>query len=208
MRSIPFRGSVFCVVLGLAMSANAQQATVEAETNTEAAASAPAAVVEAYAATAPEATAAAEAEVQTEQSAAPADAEAATPATPAAAPEAATAPATTGKIAPPPEGKGQIVFFREKKFAGAAVRYKVREGETELGKLSSGTYFVHVTEPGTHEYTVHSEAKDLLPLEVEPGETYYVIGSISMGFMVGRPNLSPSDQAAFDAMSAKLKTAN
>jgi hypothetical protein len=206
MRSIPFRGSVFCVVLGLAMSANAQQATVEAETNTEAAASA--AATEADAATAPEATAAAEAEVQAEASAAPVDAQPATPATPAAAPEAATAPATTGKIAPPPAGKGQIVFFREKKFAGAAVRYKVREGETELGKLSSGTYFVHVTEPGTHEYTVHSEAKDLLPVEVESGETYYVIGSISMGFMVGRPNLSPSDQAAFDAMSAKLKTAN
>jgi hypothetical protein len=202
MRSIPFRGSVFCVVLGLAMSAHAQEAVVEAETSTEAATSAAAAT------TAPEATAATEAEVQTEASAAPVDAQPTAPATPATAPEAATAPATTGKIAPPPEGKGQIVFFREKKFAGAAVRYKVREGETELGKLSSGTYFVHVTEPGTHEYTVHSEAKDLLPLEVEAGETYYVIGSISMGFMVGRPNLSPSEQATFDAMSAKLKAAN
>jgi hypothetical protein len=202
MRSIPFRGSVFCVVLGLAMSAHAQEAVVEAETSTEAATSAAAAT------TAPEATAATEAEVQTEASAAPVDAQPTAPATPATAPEAATAPATTGKIAPPPEGKGQIVFFREKKFAGAAVRYKVREGETELGKLSSGTYFVHVTEPGTHEYTVHTTAKDVLPLEVEPGETYYVIGSVSIGFMMGRPNLSPSDQAAFDAMSAKLKAAN
>ena len=203
MRSLPFRGSVLCIVLGLAMSAHAQEATVEAETSTEAAASAPA---EAGAATVPEA--AAEAGVQTEDAAAPVDAEPATSATPAAAPEAAMAPATTGKIAPPPEGKGQIVFFREKKLAGSAVRYKVREGETELGKLSSGTYFVHVTEPGTHEYTVRTTAKDVLPLEVESGETYYVVGSVSIGFMMGRPNLSPSDQAAFDAMSAKLKSAN
>lgn len=120
---------------------------------------------------------------------------------------AAAAPAANGKIGAPPEGKGQIVFFREKKFAGAAVKYKVREGETELGKLSSGTYFVHVTDPGAHEYTVHSEAKDILNLEVEAGETYYVIGSISMGFLAGRPNLSPSDQAAFDAMADKLKVA-
>jgi pyruvate/2-oxoglutarate dehydrogenase complex dihydrolipoamide acyltransferase (E2) component len=123
--------------------------------------------------------------------------------------DAATAdtPAGAGKIAAPPQGKGQIVFFREKKFAGAAVKYKVREGETELGKLSSGTYFVHVTDPGAHAYTVHSEAKDILNMEVEAGETYYVIGSISMGFLAGRPNLSPSDQAIFNGMEAKLKPA-
>ena len=115
--------------------------------------------------------------------------------------------ATNGKIAPPPAGKGQIVFFREKKFAGSAIRYKVREGEAELGKLSSGTYFVHATDPGAHEYTVHSEAKDILNMEVEAGETYYVIGGVTMGLFAGHPNLSPSDQVAFDGMAEKLKPA-
>ena len=52
-----------------------------------------------------------------------------------------------------------------------------------------------------------SEAKDLLNLEVEAGETHYVVGGITMGFMAGRPNLSPSDQAAFDGMASKLKPA-
>lgn len=88
------------------------------------------------------------------------------------APEAAPAPAPAASdslIGAPSEGMGQIVFFREKKFAGAAVKYKVREGETELGKLSSGTYFVASVAPGTHQYTVHSEAKDVLTLEVEAG---------------------------------------
>lgn len=112
-----------------------------------------------------------------------------------------------GLVPAPPAGKGQVVFFREKKFAGAGVRYKVREGEAELGKLSSGTYFIHVTEPGQHEYTVHSEAKDVLNLEVEEGETYYVIGSVTMGFLAGRPNLSPSDQPTFQGMSGELKQA-
>ena len=130
----------------------------------------------------------------------------ATTAAPAAEAVAATAVAA-GLIGAPPAGKGQIVFFREKKFAGGGVNYKVREGENELGKLSSGTYFVYATEPGAHEYTVHSEAKDILNLEVEAGETYYVVGGITMGFMAGRPNLSPSDQAAFDGMASKLKPA-
>lgn len=149
--------------------------------------------------------------------AAPAEAADAAP-SPAPQEQAAPAPATVADapapasqskgaiaIAAPEAGKGQIVFFREKKFAGAAVNYIVREGETELGKLSSGSYFVVAVEPGAHAYTVHSEAKDVLNLEVEAGETYYVIGGITMGFLAGRPNLSPSDQAAFDAMSGKLK---
>lgn len=135
---------------------------------------------------------------------------------PAAEPTATEAPASAaeapavapgGLVGTPPEGMGQIVFFREKKFAGAAVKYKVREGETELGKLSSGTYFIQAVEPGTHQYTVHSEAKDVLTLEVEAGETYYVRGSVTMGFMAGRPNLSPSDEATFNGMAKELKAA-
>lgn len=143
------------------------------------------------------------------QDAAAPSVDAAPAATAVAAVEVAATPAAaqSGLIALPPEGKGQVVFFREKKFAGSAVRYKVREGEQELGKLSSGAFFVHVTEPGTHEYTVHSEAKDILTLEVEPGETYYVQGDITMGVLMGRPNLSPKDAATFEAMSAKLKPA-
>lgn len=140
-------------------------------------------------------------------------AEVATPADPApaesAAPSDASAPAATqaaGPISAPAEGMGQIVFFREKKFAGAAIRYKVREGDTELGKLASGTYFVVPVAPGPHQYTVHSEAKDILNLEVEAGETYYVSGSVTMGLFAGHPNLSPSDQATFEGMLPKLKS--
>jgi hypothetical protein len=124
---------------------------------------------------------------------------------------AAAAPATKAAVSPPasvaaPSGNnGTVVFFREKKFAGGAVSFKVREGEQELGKLSSGTYFVAAVPPGPHAFTVHSEAKDVLNLEVESGETYYVQGSISMGLMVGRPNLAPSSEATFSAMKEKLR---
>ena len=113
---------------------------------------------------------------------------------------AAAAPETTANAA-----TGTVVFFREKKFAGAAIRYKVRENGVELCKLASGTYCTVKTAVGKHVYTVHSEAKDVLTLEVESGETYYVIGGVSMGVFAGHPNLSPSDQATFDGMKAKLK---
>jgi hypothetical protein len=132
-------------------------------------------------------------------------------ATEAAAPAVATATApaaTASNVGAPEAGKALIVFFRPSKFTGAAVGFKVREGETELGKLRNGKYFVANVEPGTHQYTVHSEAKDVLTLEVEAGETYYVQGTITMGFMAGRPNLSPSDQATFDGIAGKLKLAD
>lgn len=121
------------------------------------------------------------------------------------APASAATSATASMIGAVPEGKGQVVFFRPSKFMGAAVGFIVREGQVELGKLRNGNYFVAAVEPGTHQYIVHSEAKDILTLEVEAGETYYVQGSIAMGVMAGRPNLSPSDRATFDAVASKLK---
>ena len=115
---------------------------------------------------------------------------------------------SAGLIGAAPDGKGQIVFFRPSKMVGAAIGFKVREGETELGKLRNGRYFVASVEPGTHEYVVHSETQDVLTIEVEAGETYYVQGTLGMGIVTGRPNLSPSDEGTFNGLSTKLKMAN
>lgn len=130
--------------------------------------------------------------------------EAAPPAVAAETSAPSTQP-SAGVVPPPAEGKGQVVFFREKKFVGAAISYKVREGDTEIGKLGNGSYIVLAVEPGKHDYHMQGETKDVLTLEVEAGETYYVQGSISMGIVAGRPNLSPSDQASFEALAPKLK---
>jgi hypothetical protein len=58
---------------------------------------------------------------------------------------------------------------------------------------------------GKHSSEGHSEAKDVLTLEVESGETYYVQGSLSVGVLAGHPNLAPSSKEAFEALKAKLK---
>jgi hypothetical protein len=137
--------------------------------------------------------------------AAPAESAAPAPAAESAAPAAPVAGGVVapGEIGQPPAGYGQIVFFRPSKFVGMAVGFKVREAGEELGLMKNGSYFVIAATPGRHEYEVYSEAKDILPVEV--GEVYYVSGSLSMGVMVGRPNLTPSDAAAFEAVRAKLK---
>lgn len=102
-------------------------------------------------------------------------------------------------IPPPPAGKGQIVFFRTGTIIGAALGCSVNEKGQKISSLGSGKYFILVTEPGRHEYMVKSEAKDVLALEVEADETQYALCKIKMGMMVGRPDLSPSTEAAFKA---------
>jgi outer membrane murein-binding lipoprotein Lpp len=117
----------------------------------------------------------------------------------------ATAPAAASTNTAPGKDQGTVVFFRESKFAGSAISYKVRENQVELGKLSSGNYFIVNLPKGPHQFEVHSEAKDVLHMEVEPGQTYYFLGTLSMGFMAGHPHLEPSTAAVFESMKPKLK---
>lgn len=100
---------------------------------------------------------------------------------------------------------GTVVFFREKKFVGGGIAYKVRENGVELCKLKNGSYCTVQVPVGKHAYEVHSEAKDVLNLEVESGETYYVSFGVSVGVFAGHPNLSPSSKTAYDALNGKLK---
>ena len=54
-----------------------------------------------------------------------------------------------------------------------------------------------VAEPGRHEFTVKSEAKDVLALEVEADETQYASCKIKMGIVVGRPDIRPATEEEF-----------
>lgn len=111
---------------------------------------------------------------------------------------------TAVEIGKPAPGKGQIIFFRPPRMTGALYGFKVREAGQELGVLENGNYFVLDVTPGRHEYEVRAETKDVTPVEVDEGEVYYLAGSMRMGLIAGRPNLSPSDAAAFEAVRGKL----
>ena len=106
-------------------------------------------------------------------------------------------------IAPPPAGMGQVVFYRPSSMGGL-VSCRVSEGEKVVNRLHPGHYFVLQTSPGVHEYSVHSEAKDTLRVNVEDGETQYARCNITMGFLTGRPNLSTQDRVDFDKRGKKL----
>lgn len=103
----------------------------------------------------------------------------------------------------PPPGKGQIVFFRPGGM-GFAVGCSVNENGQKISSLGAGKYFIMVADPGRHEFSVKSEAKDVLALEVEPDETQFASCKIKMGIMVGRPDIRPATEAEF-RLQTKLK---
>ena len=119
---------------------------------------------------------------------------------------AADAPKTPVQLPPPPAGKGEVVFYRKPLFSLVPFNWIAREGKTEICEMEAGTYCIAIVDPGTHTYEVHSEAKNDLTIEVDEGETYYIIGGISMGLVVNHPNISPAQKIDFDALSYKLKS--
>jgi hypothetical protein len=122
------------------------------------------------------------------------------PSTPPPAPASASAsPAVSvaGALPAPPQGMGQVAFFRPPSVFGMVIWFNVRENGTALGKLTNGAWFVKTFAPGPHTFTAATENHNVLHMEVDDGETYYVRGSVQMGVLIDEANLAPSDEATF-----------
>jgi hypothetical protein len=114
----------------------------------------------------------------------------------------AATPAALGPVSAPPDGRGQIVFFRPSRLMGMPLGFNVSENNVDLGRLGNGRYFVHVAEPGSHAYAVgHS---DPLSVDVQPGMTYYVQQNIT-GLIGNHAVLAQADQAAFEAAAPHMR---
>lgn len=75
---------------------------------------------------------------------------------------AAEKPAPVPVVVPaPPAGKGQIIVYRQGGL-GPLISCAVKENGAQVSRLPPGHYFVEVTEPGKHSYSVSSEATDIL----------------------------------------------
>ncbi len=112
-------------------------------------------------------------------------------------------------IPPPPAGEGQIVFFRAKSLLGTAQWFNVRENGKALGKLGNGAYFIQPESPGVHNFTakLEPELKDRLKIQVDPGQTYFVEGTLTAGLVLSAADLVPSTVDKFNKAAKHLKLA-
>lgn len=124
-----------------------------------------------------------------------------TPATAIAGDKKDAAPAALPAV---PAGKGLVAFFRPGGMGGA-VRCTIRENGRMVTRVMGNRFDAVVVEPGAHSYTTKTEATDTVNVQVEPDEVTFVKCKITMGLMVGRPNLSPSTQEEWDKAAPKLK---
>lgn len=86
--------------------------------------------------------------------------------------------------------KGLVYIYRVPSIKGAAISYDIHANKNPIFTLKNGGYFPYQTNPGEIEFSASTEAKSAITLDVEAGQTYYIKGSLSVGFLMGRPHLS------------------
>ncbi len=87
------------------------------------------------------------------------------------------------------EGMGLVYIYRPSGFTGGGVSYNVKVGDTVITTLYNGGYYPYFAKPGELELWAKTEAKSAVTLDVRAGRTYYVKGTVGVGFLVGRPHL-------------------
>lgn len=98
-------------------------------------------------------------------------------------------------VPPVPQDKALVYIYRQPSFIGGGVYYTVNAGKQPLRKLYNGGYFPFVADPGEVELWAETESRSSVTLDLKPGETKYVKGTVGIGFIVGRPTLSVVDAA-------------
>jgi hypothetical protein len=88
-----------------------------------------------------------------------------------------------------PDGTGLVYLYRPGGFVGGGVVYDVKVGDTVITTLPPGGYYPYFSQPGEVEFWAKTEARTAITIDVKPGETHYVKGTVGIGFFVGRPHL-------------------
>jgi hypothetical protein len=121
---------------------------------------------------------------------------------PAPLPPARTTAGIPGGFAPPPAGKGQIIFVRPKSPLAYMSGIKLYEGEigdksVVIGTVGNGRVLQVDVDPGPHVISAYGTRPDSLRFEVEPGEVYYVV----LYYQRDKPSFNPvlyhADRAEF-----------
>jgi hypothetical protein len=93
------------------------------------------------------------------------------------------------KIETFPENKGIVYIYRPDSFIGGGVAYDVKVGNTPITTLYNGGYYPYFSEFGEIEFWAETETKSSVTLDVKPNQSYYIKGTVGIGFLIGRPHL-------------------
>ena len=114
-------------------------------------------------------------------------------------------PVLSAEIPQAKPDKGLVIFYRDKKFSGGAIRFNINHSEGSLGQLLSGTFLYKYFDPGSHTFSSQAISQDSITLSVEAGKVYYVKGDVRMGVYAGRPKFTQMSESAALSELKKLK---
>ncbi len=86
-------------------------------------------------------------------------------------------------------GEGLVIFSRDDKFAGKAIRFNITVDGAQGLQLLAGTTIRKPLPAGTHTFSVYTpslDGQDSITIDVQEGWTYHVEGYVRMGWPVGR----------------------
>jgi len=87
---------------------------------------------------------------------------------------------------------GRIYFYRPSAI-GAAVQPNIRLNGDVVGEMKPHGFFFVDRSPGNYVVSAQTESEATLQLALQANRTQYVQGSITIGFFVGRPQLTLVD---------------
>ena len=110
---------------------------------------------------------------------------------------------TTAKA---PGGAAVVYIYRPSHFGGSGVSYDVRANGVVVVTLYNGGYYPYFAQPGEVELSAKTEASSSVTLDIKAGQTYYVRGTVGVGFFVGHPRLEivPAEVGEKEIVETKL----
>jgi hypothetical protein len=91
------------------------------------------------------------------------------------------------------DNMGKVVFFREYSYQGAAINYKILNGDSTIVRLRNNAYYEYHCLPGKYEFHVDKFKNSGTGIMVEPGKTYYIRFGIRAGMWKMIPELLQVD---------------
>jgi len=98
------------------------------------------------------------------------------------------------QIPQPEDGKGLVVFYRQKKFSGGAIKFSVKDTEKNYGQLTNGSVINISVDPGEHTFFSQVISSDAITVKVEEGNVYYVKATVKTGAIAGRPKFKQVEE--------------
>jgi hypothetical protein len=89
--------------------------------------------------------------------------------------------------------QGRIFFYRPSAI-GAAIQPNILVNGSVVGEMVPLGFFYLDRSPGNYVVSASTESEATLQLMLQANQTQYIKGSISLGILVGRPNLTLVEQ--------------